>query len=533
MSSPRIHSGELENSVGDAERERLVEESVAGVGVFLENGTDLAGKCTTDAPEPSNDTSSSILISCENDSSPATSTRAVFEMDVDEALESRAWNEMQCGWRQSGGEPSLSEAYQSIPVPQNKGWFCKFLAFLGPGYCIAVGYMDAGNWSTNIAAGSTYEYRLLFVILLSNLIAMLLQALSLKLGLVSGRDLAQACRDSYHKYVVYMLWVTAELAIIATDLAEVIGTAVALKLLFGVPLAAGVCVTAVDVLVVMWLQNKRFRVIEFMVMLLIALILGCFIAELVMARPAAKPVFEGLLPSAIITKDTNALYLAIGILGATVMPHNLYLHSSIVQTRTVPRTLRAVTEAIKYATIDSSCALALALFVNAAIMIVAAAAFYVSGHNDVALLEDAYQLLSPLLGSSAGSILFGVALLASGQNSTLTGTMAGQVVMEGFLQMNISPVWRRAVTRVFAIVPAAVTAVVAGPSGVNNLLVLSQVVLSFQLPFAVVPLVMITSSRAKLGCFANTWLVTTLSSLIALVIIGLNLFLIIDVFSSA
>ena len=390
---------------------------------------------------------------------------------------------------------------------------------------VAVGYMDPGNWATDLAGGARFGYTLLTVILISNLMAMLLQYLALKLGIVSGRDLAQACRDHYSRPVSLALWVLCEIAIAACDLAEVIGSAVALNLLFGIPLVVGVIVTAGDVLLVLYLQNKGFRYIESLVAGLIVLIGACFAYELIVSRPDIQAIFGGLIPSPQIVFNPEMLYIAIGILGATVMPHNLYLHSSIVQTRAYERNDVGRKMAIKFATIDSTVALFFAFFINAAILILSAAAFHGTGHQDIADIRDAYILLSPVLGATLASTLFAIALLASGQNSTLTGTMAGQIVMEGFLNIRVRPWVRRLMTRLVAIIPAVIVSIMYGEKGVGELLVLSQVILSLQLSFAVVPLVQFTSDKRKMGQFANSRATVIIAWLVTLVIIGLNLFL--------
>ncbi len=418
--------------------------------------------------------------------------------------------------------PSLPESYRTIPVPKTFSFWRKLLAFSGPGYLVAVGYMDPGNWATDLAGGSAFGYTLLSVILLSNLMAILLQSLCAKLGIVTGRDLAQACRDSYSKPVAFMLWLMCEIAICACDLAEVIGSAIALNLLFGLPLVWGVCITALDVLVVMFLQNKGFRYIEALVITLILLIGGCFLLEIIFSKPEFAAVFAGFIPKTEIVTNPAMLFVAIGILGATVMPHNLYLHSSIVQTRKYEQTPEGKREAIKFATIDSTTALMFALFINAAILIVSAATFYTSGQHDIAEIQDAYKLLSPTLGVGVASTVFAVALLASGQNSTLTGTLAGQIVMEGFLNIRLRPWLRRLITRLIAIVPAVIVTVIYGESGTAKLLVISQVILSLQLSFAVIPLVLFTSDRRKMGEFVNPPWIKTLAWLVAGVIVVLN-----------
>ena len=434
------------------------------------------------------------------------------------------------GFRSQPPLPSLSEVHRSLVVPVGSSFWRKLIAFAGPGFLVAVGYMDPGNWATDLAGGSKYNYTLLSVIMLSNLMAILLQALSLKLGIVTGRDLAQACRDHFSRPVSYFLWFVCELAIAACDLAEIIGSAIALKLLFGIPLLAGVCVTALDVLIVLFLQNKGFRYIEALVITLIVVIGGCFAWELIASRPDLLGIAKGFLPSPQIISDPGMLYIAIGILGATVMPHNLYLHSSIVQTRRYELNASGKREAIKFATIDSTLALMFALFINAAILIVSAATFYSRGRNDIAEIQDAYQLLSPMLGVTGASTLFALALLASGQNSTLTGTLAGQIVMEGFLNIRMRPWLRRLLTRAIAIIPAIIVTFISGERGTTNLLVLSQVVLSLQLSFAVIPLVMFTNSRLKMGEFVNSATTKGLAWCVAIVIASLNCWLFVQTF---
>ncbi|WP_145333418.1 Nramp family divalent metal transporter [Paenibacillus xylanexedens] len=426
--------------------------------------------------------------------------------------------------------PSLGEAHSSMKVPQNVAWWKKFLAFVGPGYLVAVGYMDPGNWATDIAGGSQFGYTLLSVILFSNMMAIVLQSLAGKLGIVTGRDLAQACRERFSAPVVMMLWILCELAIAATDLAEVIGSAIALKLLFNIPMLYGVIITAVDVLLILVLQNKGFRALETLVIVLMATIALCFGIDLFLAKPDMGGVLHGFVPSTEILQNPAMLYIAIGIIGATVMPHNLYLHSSIVQTRQIEQTTQGKREAIRYTTMDSTIALTLALFINAAILIVSAAVFHSAGMTQVAEISDAYHLLTPLLGTTIASVLFGVALLASGQNSTLTGTLAGQIVMEGFLNIRI-PAWlRRLVTRLIAIIPAVIVTAIAGERGTEELLILSQVILSLQLPFAVIPLVMFTSDKKSMGPFANKLWLKIVSWTIAAIIVVLNVYLIIQTF---
>jgi manganese transport protein len=382
--------------------------------------------------------------------------------------------------------------------------------------------MDPGNWATDIGGGAKFGYTLLSVILLSNLMAMLLQALSAKLGIVTGRDLAQACRESYSKPVSIGLWIVCEIAIAACDLAEVLGSAVALKLLFGLPLLAGVLITALDVLIVLALQGRGFRLIEAFVVTLIASIAACFAYEIFYAQPLWREAAMGFIPRLEILRNREMLYIAIGILGATVMPHNLYLHSSIVQTRAFPTDAGGKREALRYATFDSTLALGFALFVNAAILLLGAAAFHTRGMHDVAEIADAYKLLTPVLGASFASTLFACALLASGQNSTLTGTLAGQIVMEGFLNLRLKPWLRRLITRLMAIIPAVVVIGFYGEGKVTSLLILSQVVLSFQLPFAVIPLVQFTSDKVRMGTFANSRFTTILAWVVAAAILAFN-----------
>ena len=424
---------------------------------------------------------------------------------------------------------SLAEVHRSIAIPAKTGQFWKKLgAFAGPGYLVAVGYMDPGNWATDLAGGSAFGYSLLSVILISNLLAMLLQALAAKLGIVTGLDLAQACRQHYSPPVRVALWLLCEVAIVACDLAEVIGTAIALQLLFGVPLVWGVVITAVDVLIVLVLQRYGFRHLEAFVIALLIVVAGCFGLELLMAHPDIAAIGKGLVPTPQILTNPAMLYIAIGILGATVMPHNLYLHSAIVQTRRFERSETGKREAIKFATIDSTIALSLALFVNGAILILAAAAFHGHGQTGISGIEDAYQLLTPMVGIGAASTLFAVALLAAGQNSTVTATLAGQIVMEGFVDLRL-PAWaRRLITRSLAIAPAIAVTALYGAGGTTRLLLLSQVVLSLQLPFAVVPLVKFTSDKTKMGAFANGPLLKATAWGVTALIIGLNLKLLWD-----
>ncbi len=435
-------------------------------------------------------------------------------------------------WRQDLGTKSLPEVHESIVVPKTMSFWRKLLAFSGPGFLVSVGYMDPGNWATDLAGGAKFGYTLLTVILLSNLMAILLQHLCVKLGIVTGRDLAQACRDHYSKPVSFALWILCELAICACDLAEVIGSAIALQLLFGIPLVWGCLITAVDVFLVLWLQNKGFRYIEAIVLTLIVTIGGCFALELFFSQPSISGILSGFLPTPEIAKNSEMLFIAIGILGATVMPHNLYLHSSIVQTRKIDPTPEGKKEAIRFATLDSTIALMFALFINASILILSAATFHWSGHQDVAEIQDAFKLLSPLLGVGVASILFAVALLASGQNSTLTGTLAGQIVMEGFLNIRLKPWLRRLITRAIAIVPAVLVIGIYGEGKTLDLLVWSQVILSLQLSFAVIPLIYFTSNKLKMGNFANPLWIKVLAWTTAAIIVTLNLKFLFDMASS-
>ena len=433
-------------------------------------------------------------------------------------------------WRYPRTLPSLPESHATILIPRGVSFWRKALAFAGPGYMVAVGYMDPGNWATDLAGGARFGYTLLSVILLSNLMAILLQALALKLGIATGRDLAQACRDHYSRPVSFVLWVLCEIAIAACDLAEVLGSAIALNLLFGIPLIWGVCLTAFDVLLILLLQNKGFRYLEAFVITLVATIGACFAAELFMARPAIAEIIGGLLPTSQIVTNPAMLYIAIGILGATVMPHNLYLHSSIVQTRKVLPDAQSKREAIRFATLDSTVALLFAFFINASILILAAATFHTTGNEGVADIGDAYRLLNPLLGTTVASTLFALALLASGQNSTITGTLAGQIVMEGFLNIRL-PAWlRRLITRLIAIIPAVIVTAMYGEQGAGWLLILSQVILSLQLSFAVVPLVYFTSQKRKMGQFVNSRPLAILAWTVAVVIMGLNAWLLLITF---
>jgi len=432
-------------------------------------------------------------------------------------------------WRRTGKRVSLSESHGSVAVPVGVSPWRKLLAFSGPGYLVAVGYMDPGNWATDLQGGAQFGYTLLSVILISNLLAILLQHFSIKLGVATGRDLAQACRDSYSRPVVIFQWVMCELAIAACDLAEVVGSAIGLQLLFGIPLVWGCIITAADVLIVLALQRKGFRKLEALVVMLILTIAVCFAIELFLAKPSLAGIAFGFAPSPDILRNPAMLYLAIGILGATVMPHNLYLHSSIVQTRAFAPTSVGKREAIRYATYDVVGALLFALLVNAAILILAAAAFHGNGHEDVGEIQQAYHLLDGVFGVTFASFLFAFALLASGQNSTLTGTLAGQIVMEGFLDLQMPPWLRRLVTRLLAVVPAVVIISFYGEQEATKLIVASQVCLSLQLGFAVWPLVRFTSDRAKMGEFTNPSWLKGLGWASAILIIGLNLKLLVDI----
>lgn len=425
--------------------------------------------------------------------------------------------------------PSLQEVHRSIRVPPAGSALRRLFAFVGPGYLVAVGYMDPGNWATSLAGGSAFGYTLLSVALLSSLMAMLLQSLCTRVGIATGRDLAQLCRERFPRPVAWVLWLLAEVAICATDLAELIGTAIALKLLFGIPLLAGVVLTALDALLVLWLQHRGMRWLEAFIVAMIAIIAGCFAIQIVLAQPEWSAVLSGYLPSASIVTDSTQLYLAIGILGATVMPHNLYLHTATVQSRAVGANLEEKREAIRFATIDSTVALSLALLINSAILILAAAAFHTAGHTEVAEIEDAYQLLIPVAGAGLAATLFAVALLACGLTATITATLSGQVVMEGFLQFRLPPVLRRLLTRLIAIVPAVIVTWQYGESGTAHLLILSQVVLSLQLPFAVIPLMLFATDRGRLGVLAAPRWQAVLGWSASLLIVGLNAKLLFDV----
>ncbi len=435
-------------------------------------------------------------------------------------------------WKRGDGRLSLPESHGTIATGKGNG-FRRFLSFFGPGYLVAVGYMDPGNWATSLAGGSSFGYTLLSVVLISNIMAILLQALALRLGIASGRDLAQACAEAYSKPVGFVLWLLAEGAIIATDLAEVIGTAIGLNLLFGIPMALGVGLTALDVFLILWLQGRGFRRLEAVVIALTLVIFSSFAIEMAYAQPVWGDVLRGFIPQASIAQSPQMLYLALGILGATVMPHNLYLHSSIIQTRKIGDSREEKLEAIRMGTIDSTVALMFALFINASILILAAATFHVAGRYEVAEIQDAHALLGPMLGAPLAATLFAVALLASGLNSTVTATLTGQIIMEGFINFRITPWLRRLITRGIAIVPALIAIVYFGESGLAKLLVMSQVVLSLQLPFAMIPLVLFTANQGKMrGLAAPRWL-TVACWVITVIVVGLNLKLIFDVASGS
>jgi len=432
------------------------------------------------------------------------------------------------GWRQARSRPSLQEVFGSITTRPSGSFWRKLTAFLGPGYLVAVGYMDPGNWATSLAGGSKFGYALLTVALMSNLMAILLQALCARLGIASGRDLAQACRDAFPRFVSWPLWVLAEIAICATDLAEVIGTAIGLNLLFGIPLEIGVIVTALDVFLILWMQNLGFRWIEAFIVTMIGVITVCFGIQIAMADPDWGGVIRGFAPTTQIITNPDMLYLALGILGATVMPHNLYLHSGVVQTRRFGDSVEDKREAITLATVDSTIALMFALLINASILILAAATFNKIGKTDVAELEQVHSFLAPLLGSAMAPTLFGIALLCCGLNSTVTATLAGQIVMEGFIDIRLPPWARRLFTRSIAIIPAAIVTIWYGEKGTAQLLILSQVILSLQLPFAIVPLVMFTASRRKMGELVAPLWVTALAAITAVIVIALNIKLLVD-----
>lgn len=438
---------------------------------------------------------------------------------------------LSASWRRENSRPSLVESYKSVPVGKKNGWR-KFLAFLGPGYIVAVGYMDPGNWATSLAGGSQFGFTLLFVAILSNIMAIILQSLCSRLGIASGRDLAQACRDGLPKPLVWPLWLLAEIAICATDLAEVIGTAIGLNLIFGIPLEIGVVITALDVFLVLWLQNKGFRYVEALIITLLAVIASCFLVQIAMADPDWGLVIEGFAPTRDIFTNPDMLYLSLGIIGATVMPHNLYLHSSIVQTRAYGETIPEKKEALRYATFDTVIALCFALLINGSILILAGT-FHHFGMGRVDDLGRAHALLEPMLGSGLAPMLFGIALLCCGLNSTVTATMAGQIVMEGFINIRVSAWLRRLITRAIAILPAAIVTIYYGESQTGKLLILSQVILSLQLPFAIIPLIFFTANKRKMGALVSPRWLTIVSMLIAIFLITLNLKMILDLGSAA
>jgi len=431
--------------------------------------------------------------------------------------------------RAESSTPSLPEVHRSVVVPAGAGFWRKVLAFSGPGFLVAVGYMDPGNWATDIAGGSRFAYRLIFVLLMSNLMAILVQALAARLGIATQLDLAQACKAHYSRRTSFALWVLCEIAIAACDLAEVIGSAIALNLLFHIPLLVGVCLTALDVLAILYLQHKGFRYLEAVVVTLIGAIGACYLVELLLVRPNILEVAKGFVPTPDLLTNRDMLYIGVSILGATVMPHNLYLHSSLVQTRAIDRTPSGLKTAMRYNFLDSFLALNFAFLINAAILIMAAGAFYRAGYTQVAEIQQAYHTLTPLLGTQMAAILFAVALLCSGQNSTLTGTLAGQIVMEGFLNLRLAPWLRRLITRLLAIIPAVIAVIFFGQAGTAKLLIFSQVVLSLQLSFAVVPLVQFTGDRRKMGEFANPLWLKLLAWLTAAAIAVLNAWLLIQI----
>jgi len=430
--------------------------------------------------------------------------------------------------RENNKSYSLADVHGSVPVVNQRSAMKRALSFFGPGYLVAVGYMDPGNWATSLAGGSRFGYTLLIVALLSSVMAIILQALCARLAIGSGRDLAQACRDAYPRPVSFCLWVMAETSIIATDIAEVVGTAIGINLIFAVPLEIGVAITALDVFLILYLQKLGFRWLEAFVIAMLAIIACCFGVQIAMAEPEWAAVIQGFAPTRDILTNPDMLYLALGILGATVMPHNLYLHSGIVQTRAYGSSLPEKREALKFAVLDSTVALIFALTINAAILILAASVFHTSGHGEVAELGEAHNLLSPLLGYAIAPTLFGIALICCGLNSTVTATLAGQIVMEGFLRITFAPWVRRLLTRGIAIIPAAAVTILYGESGTAKLLILTQVVLSLQLSFAVFPLVRFTSDKLKMGqLVAPLWL-AILGWVIAIIIAGLNIKLLVD-----
>ena len=440
---------------------------------------------------------------------------------------SKTRNIQQPKWLHLKREASLVEVFRTVVVPTS-GFWKKFFAFFGPGYLVAVGYMDPGNWATSLSGGAQFGYTLLFIAVLSNIMAIILQSLCARLAIATGRDLAQACRDAFPKFISFPLWVFAELAICATDLAEVIGTAIGLNLLFKIPLEFGVLITALDVFLILWLQNKGFRWIEAFVISLLVVITTCFAIQIFYAKPEWAEVMNGFIPTTDIITNPNKLFIALGIIGATVMPHNLYLHSGIVQTRAFGKTLPDKKEALKFITIDSTIALMFAFIINASILILAAATFHKTGQTNITELGKTHELLQPLLGIAIAPTLFGIALLCCGLNSTVTATMSGQIVMEGFLHIKL-PAWlRRLITRLIAIVPAVIVILIYGADKTAFLLILSQVILSFQLPFAIIPLIMFTSSKQKMQKMVAPFWLTVIAIVIAAIIISLNIVLIRD-----
>ncbi|MFT8245100.1 Nramp family divalent metal transporter [Roseomonas sp. BN140053] len=429
--------------------------------------------------------------------------------------------------REPASPPSLPEVHRSVAVPAAGSFFRKLLAFTGPGYLVAVGYMDPGNWATSLAGGSAFGYTLLSIALLSSLMAILLQALCARIGIATGKDLAQLCRERFPPVVAYPLWLLAELAICATDLAELIGTAIALELLFGIPLLWGIILTALDAFLILWLQNKGVRWLEAVIMGFLSLIFVSFLIQVILSSPDWGAVLSGYVPSASILTDQRQLFIAMGIIGATVMPHNLYLHTAVVQSRAYRQDVEGRREAIRFATWDSSIALFLALLVNSAILITAAAVFHAGGHTDIAEIGDAHRLLAPILGTAA-PFLFAIALLLCGLNATVTGTLAGQIVMEGFLRFRLSPVLRRLVTRLIAILPAVVVTWLYGSSGTAELLILSQVVLSLQLPFAVIPLMLFATDKRRMGSLAAPSWQKVVGWACAALIVAMNIKLLLD-----
>jgi manganese transport protein len=436
-------------------------------------------------------------------------------------------NIQQPKWLHLKREAPLVEVFRTVVVPTS-GFWKKFFAFFGPGYLVAVGYMDPGNWATSLSGGAQFGYTLLFIAVLSNIMAIILQSLCARLAIATGRDLAQGCRDAFPKFISFPLWIFAELAICATDLAEVIGTAIGLNLLFKIPLEFGVLITALDVFLILWLQNKGFRWIEAFVISLLVVITTCFAIQIFYAKPEWAEVINGFIPTTDIITNPNKLFIALGIIGATVMPHNLYLHSGIVQTRAFGKTLPAKKEALKFITIDSTIALMFAFIINASILILAAATFHKTGQTNITELGKTHELLQPLLGIAIAPTLFGIALLCCGLNSTVTATMSGQIVMEGFLHIKL-PAWlRRLITRLIAIVPAVIVILIYGADKTAFLLILSQVILSFQLPFAIIPLIMFTSSKQKMQKMVAPFWLTVIAIVIAAIIISLNIVLIRD-----